>query len=68
MKIAITGATGFVGTRLVERLHSEGEEILVLTRNLEKGKVILFQAIASFQILLFSFLFSKLSSECQLLR
>ena len=40
MKIAITGATGFVGTRLVERLHSEGEEILVLTRNLEKGKVI----------------------------
>ena len=38
MKIAITGATGFVGTRLVERLHSEGEKILVLTRNLEKGK------------------------------
>ena len=40
MKVAITGATGFVGTRLVERLHLEGEQILVLTRNLEKGKLI----------------------------
>ncbi len=38
MKVAITGATGFVGTRLVERLHSEGGQILVLTRNLEKAK------------------------------
>ncbi len=38
MKVAITGATGFVGSRLVERLHSEGEQILVLTRNLEKAK------------------------------
>ncbi len=33
MKIAITGATGFVGSRLVERLHSEGQKVLVLTRN-----------------------------------
>ena len=33
MKIAITGATGFVGSRLVERLHSEGQTVLVLTRN-----------------------------------
>ncbi len=33
MKIAITGATGFVGSRLVERLHAEGHELLVLTRN-----------------------------------
>ncbi|MGD1809727.1 thylakoid membrane protein ThyD [Dapis sp. BLCC M126] len=38
MKVAITGATGFVGSRLVQRLHSEGEQILVLTRNLEKAK------------------------------
>ncbi|NEN92578.1 MAG: TIGR01777 family protein [Okeania sp. SIO3H1] len=38
MKVAITGATGFVGSRLVERLHSEGEQILVLTRNPEKAK------------------------------
>lgn len=34
MKVAITGATGFVGSRLVERLHSQGHHILVLTRNL----------------------------------
>ena len=38
MRVAITGATGFVGSRLVERLHSEGEHILVLTRNSEKAK------------------------------
>ncbi|BAY10438.1 thylakoid membrane protein ThyD [Calothrix sp. NIES-2098] len=33
MKVAIAGATGFVGSRLVERLHQEGNSILVLTRN-----------------------------------
>lgn len=33
MKVAITGATGFVGSRLVERLHAEGHQVLVLTRN-----------------------------------
>ena len=33
MKVAITGATGFVGSRLVERLHKEGDRIVVLTRN-----------------------------------
>lgn len=33
MKVAITGATGFVGSRLVERLHAEGHHVLVLTRN-----------------------------------
>lgn len=34
MKVVITGATGFVGSRLVERLLSEGHNVLVLTRNL----------------------------------
>ena len=34
MKVAITGATGFVGSRLVERLSAEGHQILVLARNL----------------------------------
>ncbi|WP_392533343.1 TIGR01777 family oxidoreductase [Nostoc sp. C117] len=33
MKVAITGATGFVGSLLVKRLHREGHRILVLTRN-----------------------------------
>ncbi|MBD2775506.1 TIGR01777 family oxidoreductase [Iningainema tapete] len=33
MKIAIAGATGFVGSRLVERLHSQGTRVLVITRN-----------------------------------
>jgi hypothetical protein len=33
MKVAIAGATGFVGSRLVERLQVEGITVLVLTRN-----------------------------------
>ena len=33
MKIAITGATGFIGSRLVEKLSLNHHEIIVLTRN-----------------------------------
>lgn len=33
MKVAIAGATGFVGSRLVERLQAEEHSIVVLTRN-----------------------------------
>ncbi len=33
MKVAITGATGFVGSRLVQQLHGKGHKIVVLTRN-----------------------------------
>ncbi|MEH2452494.1 thylakoid membrane protein ThyD [Nostoc sp.] len=33
MKVAITGATGFVGSRLVQRLHAKGDKIVVLARN-----------------------------------
>lgn len=40
MKVAITGATGFVGTRLVEKLQKQGNEIIVLTRNPQRGKEI----------------------------
>jgi uncharacterized protein (TIGR01777 family) len=38
MKIAITGATGFVGSRLVERLQSQGHSVVVLTRNIDHGR------------------------------
>ena len=38
MKIAITGATGFVGSRLVARLVAESHEVKVLTRNVEKAR------------------------------
>lgn len=33
MKVAITGATGFVGSRLVERLQAQGHQPMILTRN-----------------------------------
>ncbi|MEM9092067.1 MAG: TIGR01777 family oxidoreductase [Cyanobacteria bacterium P01_F01_bin.53] len=38
MKIAVTGATGFVGSRLVERLVAEGHDVKVLTRSVEKAR------------------------------
>lgn len=38
MKVAVTGATGFIGTRLVEKLHQQGERVLVLTRNPERAR------------------------------
>ncbi len=37
MKIVITGATGFVGTKLVERLHALGDRPVVLARNPQKA-------------------------------
>jgi uncharacterized protein (TIGR01777 family) len=35
--VLITGATGFIGTRLVEALASGGHEVIVLTRSPEKA-------------------------------
>jgi uncharacterized protein (TIGR01777 family) len=40
MKVAITGATGFVGSRLVEQLQAKGHQILVLVRNAAKAKAL----------------------------
>jgi uncharacterized protein len=38
MKVAIAGATGFVGSRLVDKLHSEGHQVLVLTRDSDRAR------------------------------
>jgi len=37
MKIAITGATGFVGSHLVAKLQKQGHQVVVLTRNTSYG-------------------------------
>ncbi len=37
MKVAVTGATGFVGSRLVRRLAGEGHSVVVLSRNAAKA-------------------------------
>ena len=38
MKVAVAGATGFVGSRLVERLNAEGHSVIVFTRNVTKAE------------------------------
>jgi uncharacterized protein len=38
MKVAITGATGFVGSRLVERLKSDGHQVVVFSRSVTKAE------------------------------
>ena len=38
MKIAITGATGFVGTGLVAKLNSKNHSLVILTRNPQKAQ------------------------------
>ena len=40
MKIAVTGGTGFVGTRLVQKLSDAGHNITVFTRNKQQGEKI----------------------------
>ena len=32
MKIALTGATGFVGSHILTELHSHGHEVIALVR------------------------------------
>ena len=43
MKVAVTGATGFVGSRLVERLIQEGHEVVVFVRDAAKAQKIFSQ-------------------------
>ena len=38
MKIIMTGATGFVGSTLVRKLHSQNHTITVLTRSADRAK------------------------------
>ena len=38
MKIAITGATGFVGTRLVNSLKDEDHQLIIFTRNVNRAQ------------------------------
>jgi uncharacterized protein (TIGR01777 family) len=38
MKVAITGATGFIGSRVVMKLHDRGDSIVVLCRNSSKAR------------------------------
>src|SRR5436190_15733797 len=38
MRVAVTGATGFVGTRLVAALSARGDDVTVLSRNAESAR------------------------------
>jgi uncharacterized protein (TIGR01777 family) len=38
MKVAVTGATGFVGSRLVQKLHEQGHAVKVFTRNASRAR------------------------------
>lgn len=38
MKVAITGATGLIGKKIVKKLIERGDQVLVLTRSVEKTK------------------------------
>lgn len=39
MKVLVTGATGFIGLRVVKQLLKAGDEVVVLTRNVAKGAI-----------------------------
>lgn len=41
MKVVVTGATGFVGQVIVKKLLASGHEVIVLTRNIAKGAILL---------------------------
>ena len=45
MKVAVTGATGFVGSRLVQRLHDAGHQVKVFTRNPERARKVFPEAV-----------------------
>ncbi|KOP25138.1 multidrug MFS transporter [Hapalosiphon sp. MRB220] len=55
MKVAVSGGTGFVGSRLVEQLHKDGNRVLVLTRNIAHAqKVFPSQAFPNVEIIAYT--------------
>jgi uncharacterized protein (TIGR01777 family) len=38
MRVVITGATGFIGTRLIEKLHARGDRLTILVRDPDKAQ------------------------------
>jgi uncharacterized protein len=41
MKVLVTGATGFIGTRLVAHLRARGDDVIALTRDVERARGLL---------------------------
>lgn len=54
MKVAITGATGFVGSRLVELLNAEGHQLLVLTRNPTAAQKVFSNSVPNVEIIAYN--------------
>ena len=54
MKVAITGATGFVGSRLVELLNAEGHQLLVLTRNPTAAQKVFSNSVPNVEIIAYT--------------
>jgi uncharacterized protein YbjT (DUF2867 family) len=40
MKVALTGATGFIGSHVLAELHQHGHEVTALVRNDDQADVI----------------------------
>ena len=54
MKVAVAGATGFVGRRLVQRLQAEGHQVVALTRNVDQARQVFSAANHSLEIIAYT--------------
>jgi len=41
MRIAVTGATGFIGRKMIERLLARGDDVIAITRDAESARPLL---------------------------